>query len=211
MDFSQLTDEQLLELISKAMAAAVDRGLEKLAQAVYVDAQEVARIKAEVIEQEKQKQRVEKLERAKREAEAEAKAQAAKETQSSAWAHKSAMMLALKAHPLFEDDKDFSLNIWQSGNGEVRVYLQGPPSGRRGHEWEFVYYSTGSQYNAPGTIDGLEADNIAYPAMKAFFELVCQHWNPGLKVAYGGVSGVEPNEAKLAKYRAALGLEVANV
>ncbi len=213
MDFSTLSDEQLLELIESAMSEAVSRGVGRIAETIYLDAQESARIQSEAAEAAKEKLRIAEVERLKREAESKVAAEArakTTESQTNTWAKKAALMQALKAHPLFEDDKDFSVNIWErSPGGEVRIYIQGPKVGRRNsNEWEIVYYATGSRYNAPGSIEGL-AGGDHEAQMKALCELAIKRWKPGFKVALGGVSGIEADSAALAEYKSVLGLGVA--
>jgi hypothetical protein len=207
MDFSPLTDEQLLELIKSAMGEAVSRGVGQIASNIYLDAQEEARIKAEVVSMAQEKAKQAEIDRIKRESahqvEKETREKQAKQ-QAINWAKKSALVTALKEHTLFEDDTDFSFNIWESQSGEVRIYLQGPPKGRRGHEWEIVYYATGSRYNPPKSIEGLSNNAQFKPVLTAFFDLTLKHWNPGLKTSYAAAANVEPHPEHLDKYRKAL-------
>jgi hypothetical protein len=205
MDFSSLDNDQLLELIRGAMAEAVDRGMQKIAEQFYLEAQEEARAQVKL---------------AAEAAQAAASAGAAKQKavlqrNAEIWASKAAVLHALKAHPLFKEDEELFLNIWQAGNdgtGEVRVYLKGPETRPREHEWEIVFHYTGNNYSPPLSIEGLEDEFI--PVLTEFFRVLCNTWTPNLSVKYSAVKTFKPNPEKLNKYRAALGLpalEAANV
>ena len=207
MDFSNITDDQLLQLIKAVMAEAVCRGvaIAKAASDIHEDAAEELRIKAEVAAkyaQEKEEQRLREIER-KAEAEAEAeKRQKEQEKIAKSWAHKSAVIAAFisemrKLAPRWADqmEKGFDMNLWGRGS-DVRLYIQ---EGTR-DGWEVIVYLGGNQYNPPGAIENLGNNEFAKKAVLNFAQYFQSQWKVGVKFSSGSVANYAPSQYKLEQY-----------
>jgi len=226
LDFSVLSDDQLLQLIQAAMNEAIARGttVAYAAQSEFIDAKERARIEAEAIAKAQVEAAKRERERVVAEAEAKAKKQAeAKVEQQYAteqqriWGKQKALHLALKEWGVTEDH---AINVWSRG-GDKRVYFQQDTAR---HGWKFCYYITGNNYHAPGELEyeylGAASDerikNISksenqsdFKALERFLEEVGKKWN-SLKSSSDSalVAKVAPFEKHLEDYREALTLTV---
>lgn len=222
MDLSILTNEQLLQLIQKAEALAISRGLSvaRGAKDAAIDAQEAAQIRAKAFakaaELAKEQERCRMEEQARSEAEATFRAkqnQSEAEKVKSLWEKKKAISIALDEWGLKED---WQINIWSRG-ADRRIYIDGGSD--RQWAWKICLYITGNAYNAPGSLDVEGKKYVSnenplldgqekYSELKCFLAAVAQKWH-SLKVSRGDLqsySGIA-NEKHLAAYRQALGIK----
>lgn len=125
MDFTGISDDQLLQLLKLAMAEAINRGsaVRVAAEQEVVSAQEKAEIERKVAarllleKEELERKRIQKEAEPKFRAEENKKQAAATET---IWACKAAIARAIKE---WGYEGKFELNIWSSG-ADRRVYFQ---------------------------------------------------------------------------------------
>lgn len=209
MDFSNISDDQLLQLIKAVMAEAVARGvaIAKASTHIYDDAAEELRIKAEIAAKKAQQVEAERLNEIKRNAEREAEAeklQKEQEKTAKLWAHKSAVVQAFtseikKLSPKFGEklEKEFELNLWARGS-DVRLYIQEGTTRR----WEVVVYIGGNQYKPPGTIEGLSS-KYTEKAVLNFAQYFQTRWNVGAKIS-SSASSYEASPENLEKYITAI-------
>ncbi len=206
MDFSALSDDQLLQLLKLAMQEALLRGgaVKAAAFSEVISTQERAEIERKVAQEmlrkkaEEERLRIEKEAKAKFEAEAlKAKAEATETT----WSCKSALACVIRE---WGYDGKFELNIWSSG-ADRRVYFQ---LDRRG-TWKFCLYLTGNSYHPPMDFEGEGADcwfDDKQAQLKQLMRLVSEHWESGFKMS-NDVGDIAPNEKKLNQYRQILNLK----
>lgn len=206
MDFSALSDDQLLQLLKLAMQEALNRGgaVKAAAEASVISTQEKAEIERKVAiemlhkKAESERLRIEKEAKAKFEAESiKTKVQATEQK----WSCKSAIASVIKE---WGYKGKFELNIWRSGANR-RVYFQ---LDRRG-TWKFCLYLTGNLYHPPMDFEGEGADcwfDDKQNQLKELLKLIAQHWKGDLKMS-NDVGDVAPNEKKLTQYREILNLK----
>ncbi len=175
LDFSTLTDDQLIILIRSALADAVRRGAAAAiaAQGVYLDAAEQARVAVAAAEREAQRIRHEEAERIARDAAEQVRAAAAKQTAASRQKEEEEKAARIAARFAFEKatltelkeilgdlagEKSWWIEVWSKA-GEKRVYL-----GTKGCKFgknEIDYYHTGklSRYDQkePGTFETFQS------------------------------------------------------
>lgn len=182
LDFSGLTDDQLIGLIRAACAEARDRGAatEAAARNVYLDEVERARIAraAELLEAERL--RGEEAARVAREAAAKVRAEAdrkkvddAASSERRTWARRKGIAQALDAAGY--DVKGDQLVVWLSGSGEKRVFLQARAFGSVTYA---TLYVTGNGRHAPDSIEfrsGLGAD--LKTALPPILRAIAKEWN----------------------------------
>lgn len=222
MDFSGLDNEQLLLLLKAAMAEAAERGLamQRAASEAVMDAQELARIKAEATEKaqvraaELERQRI--VEQAQRQAEAsinQQRVQTEAEKIAAGWSKRKAIAVALQRWGMTED---WQINLWSRG-ADARVYVEGGGSATA-YGWKMCLYITGNAYNPPGALDIDKRDLAAISTealktkdgqqqFKGFLLAINERWN-GLKLSNGDVKAFDgdPNPKHLAAYLTALGV-----
>lgn len=152
MDFSQLSDSQLLELLKAIFAEAINRGgaIAAAAQGESISAQERAKIEWQIAEEYRQK----KEEEEKREIADSAKAKLEREEKAKEserinrlWKRKAAIVAAFEK---WGAEEDFELNIWERGS-DRRVYLQGI----KRNSWKWCLYLSGNQWHPPGFLEGI--------------------------------------------------------
>lgn len=211
MDFTNITDDQLLQLIKVTMAEAVKRGvaIAKAAHHIHEDAAEELRIKAEIAARTAQEAEENRLKEIKRKAEKEAKSEQLQKEQAAlanTWGHKSAVVEALvsevkKLSPGWgkQLEEGFELNLWARG-ADVRLYIQ--QGTKRG--WEVVVYLGGNQYNPPGSIEGLEDAKFTKKAVLNFAQYFQSRWNVGAKISSSSVLNYDASPENLEKYISAI-------
>lgn len=158
MDFSTLSDEQLIELIKGALAETIKRGqtVVDAAREVMLDEKREAEIRFKAQEIAKEKILRQEAERIAKEEEAkilakqrQSEEQKAIDAQKKNWAAKKSQ--AERMLSFF--DGNIWINVWKSGN-EKRVYINdGEPFGKRTKEVA-CYYATGNAKRAPNTFTG---------------------------------------------------------
>lgn len=211
MDFSKLSDDQLLQLLQAAMAEAIARGgaVRAAAHAEVLTAQERAEIQNRVAEAYRLQQIERERQRVEREAQEKLKAEELKkqaQATESTWAAKSAIVAAVRA---WGYDGDFQLNIWSSG-ADRRVYFEKPSGNRRrGSDWKWCLYLTGNRYHPPGELEG-EGEKCFFDdkqdQLKAFLAAVAKNWTGDLRIDQSAES-VAPSDKRLKEYLQVLGLE----
>lgn len=187
MDFSQLTDEQLLQLIEAALAETISRGtavvdaarevMLSMKEKEEIKAAAAARAKAKLANDEAEKiarEEEERLRRLSQQAEQEAKAEAQRKSWLTKKDQAQRMIDLLGA-------KDIWINVWK-GSGETRVYINdGEPFARKTIELG-VYYVTGNTKFPPKKlaeshrdIQGLDAEKKA--ELIALLQEISKSWN----------------------------------
>jgi len=208
MDFSKITDDQLLQLLQSAMAEAISRG-EAMAYAAQVDVlsqKEKAQIRIkemERLQEEKNKSEVDRIKKAAKAEFEKSQSQAETGETKGLWQSK---MAAIEAIREWGYNGEFQINIWANGN-DRRVYFQD----KRKPNWKYCLYVTGNKYNPPGkfTLEGErcffdEEDRVE--RLKAFLLFFATQWDVVQLSSSDGVAGLTPDEKILKKYRKALGL-----
>lgn len=190
LDFSAISDDQLIDLIRAACAEAGQRSVECAAAArnAMLDEAERAKIAREAIERERLRSTREEAERIAREALAKEKAakeaeeQKAKEKKiADTWAWKEEM--GRRVSEILRPKNPQTLTVWNKG--DKRIYLGKGYNGNM-----VVYYHTGSARNKPRSIaivkrpgnftedewkSGKEQEVEA--ALLPVFDGICQKWN----------------------------------
>jgi hypothetical protein len=178
MDLSNLSDDQLLQLIQaatkhrgKAMIYAANRTVNDVAQELRTEA-----------------------------AKAAATGQTARaSTIDNLAADKAALIQALLEADWFVpySQDQFSINIWEK-RGEVRIYLQKSFS----ISWEFTYFHTGNPWNYKGTIKS--EDSLVAERLIPFCQAICDRHLPGFKCYSNAIKNTNPDPQSLAFYRQAI-------
>ncbi len=195
MDFTSVSDDQLLQLLKLAMAEAIDRGgaVRVAAEQEVVSAQERAEIERKVTarllleKEELERKRIKEQAEARFRAEENKKQAAATET---TWSQKAATAKAIKE---WGYEGKFELNIWSSG-ADRRVYFQLDRKGT----WKFCLYLTGNAYHPPMDFEGEGADcwfDDKQKELKALLALIAQHWKGDFKMT-NDVGEVKPATQK---------------
>lgn len=149
MDFTGLSDDQLIELLRLALAEAVERGAATAAAAqnIGLDASEELRVKQAAAAAEAARQAA----RAQAEAKAAAKREAEAKRQAKLWANKADLgqMVRDALGP------GYQITVWQNqGETEKRVYIDRQGYSRDGSGVTKVsYFVTGNSRNPPGDLD----------------------------------------------------------
>lgn len=190
LDFSDLTDDQLMQLIRAACAEAVNRGAAcaQAAHGVYLDAVEQARVAHAAAEREADRLRQAEVERIARETSERMRRDAegkkindAASAEAKLWARRKGIAAALEAadYPVAGD----TLTVWLSGSTqEKRVFLQ---QGGYGGATFATLYVTGNRRNPPGTIEwSSRVVKECRPGIAAVLVAVAQEWN-AIKVDLG--------------------------
>jgi hypothetical protein len=188
LDFSQISDDQLVELFRALCAEAAQRGnhVEAAVRAAGLDEAERARVAREAAERAAEQLRREEAERIAREAAEQVRRQATQEQvqkaadeQAKIWGKQK--MLGRAVQQLFGEGA--SLTVWNK-NGDKRVYIDAERSISRKHSETLVrveYYETGNSYNPPKTlkISGSRATGTdeEKALVKLLVERACAHWN----------------------------------
>lgn len=213
MDFSILSDDQLLDLLKAAMAEAIKRGgdIASAANGEVLSAQERAAIEFQIAEkirierEEKERKRVAKEAEA-RMREEELKRQ--KEAIETDWGVKAAAVAAIRE---WGYDDEFEINIWSRG-ADRRVYFQ-KDSGKR-TAWKWCLYLGGNSYHPPGDFEGEGADcwfDDKQDELKSLLTAIASSWKGDVSIPCK-VGNVTPAPKTLAKYLKAIGIGVsANV
>lgn len=181
MDFSQLTSDQLVELIRAACAECAQRGVATAAaaNAAMMDEAEKARIAHHAAAAEADKLKAaeaakiakEAAETVRRQADSTAAKEEAKKQQE-LWAKKTAV--ARKAKELFGDG--MNLNVWmRDSDKEKRVYVQ--EGMRRKQTTHACYYATGNARNKPGSIELETRHSEKKAEIAAFCADLAKRWN----------------------------------
>ncbi len=203
MDFTDISDDQLLQLLKLAMAEALNRGgaVRVAAEQEVVSAQERAEIERKVAarllleKEEIERKRIKEQAEARFRAEENKKQAKATET---TWAQKAAITHAIKE---WGYEGKFELNIWSSG-ADRRVYFQLDRQGT----WKWCLYLTGNAYHPPMDFEGEGAKcwfDDKQKELKALLGLIAKHWKNDLKMT-SDVGDVEPAAHKLQQYREVL-------
>jgi hypothetical protein len=181
MDLSNLSDDQLLQLIKAAMAETVLRGeaIIYAANRSVSDAAQELRTKA---------------------AAGQTATASTRSTVDDLAADKAAMVQALLEADWFATyaTDPFSINMWEK-RGEVRIYIQKSfttPS------WEFTYFHTGNPWNYQGTIKS--EDPLVVERLIFFCKAICDRHLPGFKCYSNAIKNSNPDPQALAFYRQAI-------
>ena len=211
MDFSILSDDQLLDLLKAAMAEAIKRGgdIASAAKGEVLSAQERAAIEFQVAE----KIRIEREEKERKRVAQEAESRMRKEElkkqaerTETTWEIKSAAVEAIRQ---WGYDGEFEINIWSRG-ADRRVYFQKDSSKRT--SWKWCLYLGGNIYHPPGDFEGQGADcwfDDKQDELKSLLKAIASSWEEDASIPCK-VGDVAPAPKTLAKYLKAIGVE-ANV
>jgi len=212
MDFSNVSDAQLFELLKATMREAIHRGgaIAAAAQDEVISAQERAKIEFEVAEkirieaEEKERQRI------KEEAEARLRAERNKkeaEKIESAWSVKAAAIQAIRKWG-YQDE--FEIAIWSRGS-DRRVYFEKPGITIQHPEWRWCLYVTGNNWHPPGELEGTGAKcffDDKQDELKAFLKAVAASWKGDIKIPCSA-GDVEASPKRLEQYLVAIGIKKA--
>jgi hypothetical protein len=178
IDFSGLTDDQLVELVHAACAEAVERGsaVEAAARAAMLSQAERAEILRNAAEREAERIREEERRRLERQAAEAVRAQAEEEARRTAtekeeklWAAKK-KIAQMVVHSL---GKGITLTVWQR-DGEKRVYLDWENNNRK-----ISYFATGNQWQAPNSLKGenWKPSKEQWKEIRYLVEAAAKGWN----------------------------------
>lgn len=186
IDFTGLTDDQLVTLIQAACAEAVNRGtaVEAAARSAMLSEAEKAQIAAQAAQAEAERIRKAEEESIAREAAEQVRREASRQqiadkqaNESKRWAQLKGV--AMQMQELFNRVK-LEVHVWEKA-GDVRVYIQveGDFDKKRA-----VYYATGNSSKAPGKLETTSSDATRSlkdfrPEIKTLCEKLAK--NPGLK------------------------------
>lgn len=182
LDFSGLSNDQLIQLIRAACAEAVNRGAATAAAAqdAYLSEVERARVAQAATLLETERLRGEEAARVAREAADKLRRQAERQrvedaaaAETKLWARRKGIAAAIDATGY--DVKGDQLVVWLSGANEKRVFLQ--TKGYGGATY-VTYYVTGNSHHAPGSYtfrSGMDASlkRDLKPVLKA----IAEEWN----------------------------------
>lgn len=183
LDFTALTDDQLIALIASAAQEAIARGYatEAAAREVMLSAKERADIASAARDAEAERLRREEAQRVAADAAAKVRNQAtaklvdtAAEKERAVWARRKGIAQAL--HALGWDVDGDSIVVWLSQTKEKRVFLQ--QSKFNGHTYATLYV-TGNQKKAPGTVDvsGINIKRVDFrEAVPAILRAIARDW-----------------------------------
>jgi hypothetical protein len=209
IDCSNLTDDQLLQLIRSAMVEVSVRGeaVRLAVRSEFVSAKERLEIEEKVKAEYEIQQQKKEREKIAREAEnkllAEEKAKQAKATENT-WACKMAVITALRN---WGYDAMFDLNVWEGS--DRRIYFEG-------QSWKYTLFVTGNKYNPPNKLEatGYECwfdKDERLPLLKKFLKAVSDGWKPGTKISANDFTEeIQPEPNRLKLYSKILGLEVSD-
>jgi hypothetical protein len=185
IDFSVLSDDQLVELVKAACVEAVKRGqyVEAATSSAMLDEAEKLRIAQSAAEKAVADLKREEAERIAREAaekvRAEADAQKSKAERDAAKA-KQDRLWALKKKTAQDCIDIFGVGTWLTvweKQGEKRIYIQdGEPFAKHtGTVCE--YYCTGNSKQAPGSVKVWGKNKEKLDEVKTFCKATCAAWN----------------------------------
>lgn len=185
MDFSKLTNDQLVELVRSLCYEAVQRGqaVEQAVQAVMLSEAEKAQIAAQAAAREAQRLREAEAERIAREAaekvrrETEAqRSQAEKEER-----HRKDRRIAAFCEAVYRVlGEHCTINLWAPKEQPAldnRLYIDGLSYPRS----KICIYIDGNRKARPGSIEGRINSTPAVPALVELAKLAKAQWNPGLR------------------------------
>lgn len=178
LDFSSLTDDQLVELIREACRAAVERGngCARAAESAYLSEAERVRIAREATDRELAARKAEEADRIARQAADAVKYDLAAEEQKRKWEKKK--KISDRLNELVNSSDTLELHVWSNACGEKRVYVS--VAGRK--QWndnEIEYYHTGNAKNPPksGKLSSkLLADGHTKAEVLEFLDTVADAW-----------------------------------
>lgn len=210
MDFSILSDDQLLDLLKAAMAEALKRGgdIASAAKGEVLSAQERAAIEFQVAEKLRVEREEKERKRVAQEAESrmryeELKKQSEKKIETT-WEIKSAAIEAIRQ---WGYDGEFEINIWSRG-ADRRVYFQKDNAKRT--SWKWCLYLGGNNYHPPGDFEGEGADcwfDDKQDELKALLKAIASSWKSDVSIPCK-VGDVAPAPKILNKYLQAIGIGV---
>ena len=178
LDFSSLTDDQLVELIREACRAAVARGngCARAAESAYLSEAERIRIAREATERELAARKAEEADRIAHQAANAVKFDLATEEQKRKWEEKK--KISDRLNELVQSDDTLELHVWSNDRGEKRIYVS--VSGRkRWNDNEIEYYHTGNAKNPPKSVkvsSKLLADGHTREELLNFLGAVAERW-----------------------------------
>jgi hypothetical protein len=203
MDFSKISDNQLLELLKATMAEAIKRGgaIKNACEQEVISSQEKARIEFEVIEKARIAKEIAEKERIRKEAEEKLQKEEKKKEANKVfdtWAVKAAANTAIREMGY---QGDFEINIWSRG-ADRRVYIQD----KRRSTWKYCLYLTGNSYHPPNDLEGEGCDCFFDDHQKSLAALlteISKSWKGDATIA-GSTGEVPPDKKYLARYRKAI-------
>jgi hypothetical protein len=157
IDYSSLSNEQVLELLQGLMKESIHRNMVSEAREILLTEKEKQEIKESAAHRAKEKSRLMEIQEIERSEMARAAAKIAEEKQKNNWLKdKEFSERFMKIINAIEPDYSASglwINVWKKyGTNERRVYVSyGGKQGYQGDEWS-VYFVTGNSINAPGSL-----------------------------------------------------------
>lgn len=182
LDFSVLTDDQLIDLIGGACQEAVARGsaTEAAARDVMLSARERADIAAGAAAKEAERIRQDEARRVAEEAAARVRVKATQaavteteQKERAAWAKRKGIAQAIAA--IGWDVKGDQIVVWLSAAKEKRVFLQ---QAKFNGATYATLYVTGNHRHAPNTVELARGmDGNAKAALPAILRAIARDWN----------------------------------
>lgn len=173
MDFSVLTNDQLVELIRAACAEAGQRGnaVAAAAQAAMLSEGERVQIARQAVEREAERLRQKEAERVAAQAAEEVKAKQEAAEQQRLWEKK--LAISRRVCDIF-GEIGLTVKIW-SRDGEKRLYI----NQATGRDSLVDYYFTGNSRKKPGALEIVRAHNTTEkrPQIQSLCEDICKGWN----------------------------------
>ncbi len=181
MDLSNLSDDQLLQLIQSVMAETKRRG-----EAIIYAANQTVNDTAQDLRT--------------KAAKSAATGQTARESVDDLAGDKAALVQALLEADWFSPYRQdqFSLSIWEK-RGDIRVYIQ---KSFASPAWEFIYFHTGNAWNLKGTI--ASEDFSVAERLIPFCKAICDRHLPGFKCYSNAIKNSSLDPQALAFYRQAI-------
>jgi hypothetical protein len=172
VDFSKLSDDQLLQLMKAVLAECINRGvaIATAANRIGSDAVEEMLNKVESSQQ-----------------------------NTSIETERSAVITAiLKTRYLPTYYIPFGVNIWEK-NGDKRAYIQ---ESFNNDGWKITYYHTGNRWNRRGSITSENIDiSDCKPQLIQFCNAICDRFESGFKAYSNDAEKYPPNPDSLNAYQ----------
>lgn len=160
MNYSNLSNEQLLDLLKELMSESIKRNITTAAREVLLTEKEKLDIKEGAERRARERAKEDEASRIEREAyQAEmdrinsTKAKELQEKLNRTWALKKEHGMLVKNTIPVTASIVYYVNVWKSNTGEKRVYINdGEPFGKRTKQVA-CYYVTGNTKNRPGSVE----------------------------------------------------------
>jgi hypothetical protein len=208
LDFSILSDDQLLDLLKATMSEAIKRGgdIASAARGEVLSAQERAAIEFQVAEKIRLEKEDAERRRIAKETERRLREEDNKKQEEKVYSHWEIKAAAVEAIRKWGYDDEFEINIWSRG-ADRRIYFQKESSKRT--SWKWCLYLSGNQWHPKGELIGEGVDSWfddKKDKLKSLLIEVSKTWKGDVNIPckYGDVS---PSQKHLKKYLKAIDID----